>query len=74
MMTCMSDAPDNLVLTLLRAIRADVGDIKANISEIKERLGFLEAQYASLSRRLDRMGGDMERVKTRLGLVDEAIP
>ena len=70
----MSEAPDNLVLTLLRAIRGDIGDIKADISEIKERLGFLEAQYASLSRRLDRLGGDVERIKTRLGLVDETVP
>ena len=69
----MSDTPDNLILSLLRAIRADIADIKGDVSEIKERLGFLEAQYASLSRRLDRMGGDVERIKTRLGLVDETI-
>ncbi len=74
----MSDAPDNLVLTLLRAIRADVTEIKvefkADLLEIKERLGFLEAQYASLSRRLDRVAFDVDRIKVRLGLVDETIP
>ncbi len=70
----MSDAPDKLVLALLRAIRTGIGDIKADVSEIKERLGFIEAQYASLSRRLDRQGGDVERIKVRLGLVDEAVP
>ena len=78
MVPCMSDAPDNLVLTLLRAIRADVTEIKvefkADLLEIKERLGFLEAQYASLSRRVDRMAGDLERVKVRLGLIDETVP
>jgi hypothetical protein len=30
----------------------------------------LEAGYASLSRRVDRIGGDVERIKTRLDLVD----
>ena len=66
----MSDAPDNLTLNLLRAIRADVGQIKTDIIEIKERLGFLEGVYASMSRRVDRIGGDVERIKVRLDLVD----
>jgi hypothetical protein len=30
----------------------------------------LESQYASISRRLDRQGGDIERIKQRLELVD----
>ena len=66
----MSDEPENLTLNLLRAIRGDVGQIKADIIEIKERLGFLEGIYASMSRRVDRIGGDVERIKVRLDLVD----
>ncbi len=66
----MSDEPDNMVLTLLRAIRGDVAQIKGDIIEIKERIGFLEGSYASLSRRVDRMGGDVERIKVRLDIVD----
>jgi hypothetical protein len=66
----MSDRPEDLVLILLRGIRADISAIKGDMAEVKERLGLLEAGYASVSRRLDRMGGDVERIKVRLDLVD----
>ena len=48
---------DDLALTLLRAIRSDISQIKTDVIEIKERLGILEGSYASLSRRVDRLGG-----------------
>jgi len=66
----MSDDPENMVLTLLRAIRGDIAEMRADLSEVKELLGILEAQYASLSRRVGRIGGDRERVKPRLDLAD----
>jgi L-rhamnose isomerase len=65
----MIDEP-NIVLDLLRAIRADSAEIRTDTVEVKERLGLLESQYASISRRLDRQGGDIERIKQRLELVD----
>jgi hypothetical protein len=61
---------EDLVLVLLRGIRDDISAIRGDVVEIKERLGLLEAGYASVSRRLDRMGGDVERIKVRLDLVD----
>ena len=63
---------DSLVLELLRAIRGDIGEIKADMVEVKERLGLLESQYASLSRRLDRMTGDVEQIKRRLDIIPAA--
>jgi hypothetical protein len=69
----MSDDPNSLILTLLRAIRGDISHIKGDIIEIKERLGFLEGSYASLSRRVDRLGGDVERIKVRLDIVDAPV-
>lgn len=63
---------DNLVLELLRAIRGDIGEIKTDMVEVKERLGLLESQYASLSRRLDRMTGDVEQIKRRLDIIPAA--
>ena len=66
----MSETPDSLVCNLLRAIRSDVAEVKADLVEVKERIGILGSQYASLSRRVDRIGGDMERVKRRLDLAD----
>jgi predicted nuclease with TOPRIM domain len=68
----MSSVSDNLVLELLRAIRGDIGEIKADMVEVKERLGLLESQYASLSRRLDRMTGDVEQIKRRLDIIPAA--
>jgi len=61
---------DNLILELLRAIRTDIGEIKAGIIELKERVGLVEQQCSSLSRRLDRVAGDVEIIKRRLNLVD----
>ena len=69
----MSDTPESLVLHLLRAIRTDVSELKADMQEVKERLGHLEGQYASISRRVDRIGGDVERIKLRLNLHDETV-
>ena len=38
--------------------------------ETKERLGFIEQQYASISRRIDRIDERLERVERRLDLVE----
>jgi hypothetical protein len=59
----------NLVLDLLHAIRGDIASLKSNAAELKERVGLLEAQDASISRGLDRVGGDAEQIKRRLDLV-----
>jgi len=66
----MSDTPENLVLEHLPAIRGDLAGLKTDVIEIKERLGLIEGQYASLSRRLVRLSGDMELVKRRLNLIE----
>jgi hypothetical protein len=66
----MSGDPENLVLTYLRRIDTKVDGLRADMVEVKQRIGFLEEQYASISRRVDRIGGDVERIKTRLDIVD----
>jgi hypothetical protein len=60
---------DNLVLDLLRAIRGDIGALKTGMTEFRERVGLLEAQCASISRRLGPAVGDVEHIKRRLDLV-----
>jgi hypothetical protein len=63
----MSDAgPDNLVLELLRAIRGGVAELKTDTIEVKERLGLIEGAVASVSRRVDRVAGDVQRIKAGL--------
>lgn len=66
----MSDGPTNLVSEMLRAVRGDLAEMKADLIEVEERLGLLAGQYASVSRRLDRLSGDMEQVKRRLNLIE----
>ena len=65
----MSDGPDSLILALLRRIDTSQGEMRQDIREIKERLGFLEGSYASLSRRVDRIELRLERIEQRLDLV-----
>ena len=66
----MSDARADLMLDLLRTIRAEQAEIRPDLAEIEARLGIVESQYASLSRRVDRLGGDMEQVKRPLALIE----
>ena len=66
----MSDNSDNLVLSLLRAIRTDIGEIKKTLRETQMRLDALELNYVSTRPQLDRVAGDVERIKRRLELTD----
>ncbi|MBV9782428.1 MAG: hypothetical protein JO264_01275 [Acidisphaera sp.] len=62
----MSDQPE----TYLRRLDTKVDELKADMVEVKERLGLIEAQYSSLSRRVDRMAGDVAQIKVRLDLAE----
>lgn len=66
----MSEELDNIILQHLRAIRADINEIKVQIIESRHRLGLIEIGYATMQSRLDRMSGDIEQIKRRLDLVD----
>jgi predicted nucleic acid-binding Zn-ribbon protein len=63
-------ADDSLILEHLRAIRATQDRQSEDLREIKERLGILESQYASLSNRLDRLDERVSRIEKRLDLFD----
>jgi hypothetical protein len=52
--TCRMIETENLVLEHLSDIRGAV-DVREDMCEVKERLGTLEANYASVSRRVDRI-------------------
>jgi hypothetical protein len=66
----MSQSTDNLVLEMLRAIRSTQEKQSHDLLEIKERIGFVEQQYASISRRVDRIDERLDRVDRRLGLIE----
>lgn len=70
----MSDNPDNLVLSLLRAICTDISEIKETLREARMQLYAHELNYVSMRPQLDRVAGDIERIKRRLELTDADAP
>lgn len=61
---------ENIVLEQLPHIRGAVDAVRDDIREIKQRLGLLENQYASMSSRIDRIDGRIERIERRLELTE----
>jgi hypothetical protein len=67
----------SLILEHLRHVRTAVDALREDMREVKSRLGHLEeqvasshAQYASLSRCIDRLDERLERVERRLALFE----
>ena len=65
-----AEVTNELLLETLKAIQGTLTRLVDDIHEVKERLGILEMQYASLSKRMDRMDLRIERIERRLGLVE----
>jgi hypothetical protein len=61
---------NELLLETLKAIQGTLTRLVDDIHEVKERLGILEMQYASLSNRMDRMDLRIEWIERRLGLIE----
>lgn len=66
----MTDETTNLVLDDLRHIRGAVDNLREDMREVKERLGTLEANYAPVSRCVDRIEARLERNESRLDLAE----
>ena len=65
-----AEVTNELLLETLKAIQGTLTRRVDDLHEVKERLGILEMQYASLSNRMDRMDLRIERIERRLGLVE----
>ena len=65
-----AEVTNELLLETLKAIQGTLMRLVDDIHEVKERLGILEMQYASLPNRMDRMDLRIERIERRLGLVE----
>jgi hypothetical protein len=63
-----AEVTNELLLETLKAIQGTLMRLVDDIHEVKERLGILEMQYASLSNRMDRMDLRIERIERRLDL------
>jgi archaellum component FlaC len=68
----MSDAPDNLMLMLLRRIDANVDRVIDDMGDLKVRMTSVEEGLAGVNRRLDRLDVRVDRIERRLDLVDAA--
>ena len=71
----MADNPresvsNELLFETLRSMQETLSLHSHYFVEIKDRLGLVEQQYASLSVRVDRIYERTERIEKRLGLVD----
>ena len=66
----MAEEPENLILVFLRRLDAKMDRLAEDLQEVKTRLGTLELQYASVSRRVDRIEERLDRIERRLDLVE----
>jgi hypothetical protein len=73
----MTEETENIVLELLRRIRAsqermelDVNDLKSRISAIEQVQGQVLVLLGSLSQRMDRFEERLSRIERRLDLVE----
>jgi hypothetical protein len=73
----MSGTNDNLVLEHLLHIRAaldemrtDMRDVEMGPRPLQSQLVILQAQYAHVSSRIDRLRERVEHIERRIGLVD----
>jgi hypothetical protein len=77
----MSDDPNNMVLSLLRAIRGDIANLSDRVDDFARRMTTMEIQighlvateqshYANTMLRLDQMEVRLGRMERRLDLVD----
>ncbi len=72
-----NDNIENLILERLKAMHADIGDIKRDVHEVKMRMGSLESHLAAVygdvvrhSARLEELDERLLRVEKRLELRD----
>lgn len=65
----MSDS-DNVVLEHLHHIRATADRIQEDMRDVKFRIGQVESTVLQLVHRMDRFDERLNRVETRLGLLD----
>jgi septation ring formation regulator EzrA len=70
----MVGSPENLVLTQLRAIRADISDVQGSLGEVKRRLANLESGQASIIQHLGNLASaDAQQQLAADGLTERLV-
>jgi hypothetical protein len=77
----MADEPRDIVLEHLRVIRAEIGAVredgretKARQASVEDMFSFLVSAITRMQHSLDRVADRVERIESRLGLIDEPVP
>lgn len=77
MLSVMTDQPDNLVLSLLRDMRAGQQRMEGKLDELVRRVSSVETNLAQVhvdlaahAARMDRMDSRLDRIEKQLNLVD----
>ncbi len=69
----MTDNVENLVLELLRAIRADIADLKREVTNNTVQIAALGQQMAGLSVAVYGGKNDLEEVKRRVERLEQRL-
>ncbi len=69
----MTDNVENLVLELLRAIRADIADLKRDVTNNTVQIAALGQQMAGLSVAVYGGKNDLEAVKRRVERLEQRL-
>ncbi len=70
----MVDGPDNLILSQLRAIRADIADVQGSLGEVKRRLANLEGGQASVIQHLGHLAAaDAQQQLSNDALIERLV-
>jgi predicted nuclease with TOPRIM domain len=66
----MAEVNLEMLQAMVQRVLDGQAELKTDMIEVKERLGLIEGQYSSISRRVDRISGDVDQIRRRLDLVD----
>lgn len=73
----MTEKTENLVLEHLRAIRADIGDLKTSVRSVRDEIIGLRNQFHIMQgdtlrqeQSIAAINVDLDRIKSRLSLTD----
>ncbi|MEL7278992.1 MAG: hypothetical protein AAFY35_15485 [Pseudomonadota bacterium] len=68
------EVSNELILEHLKQIQGTLALHTQYHLETKERLGFLEQQYASISRRVDKVEERLDRIERRIDVISAVVP
>ncbi len=69
----MTNGTDDMVMPMLRQIQAGVGQIGADMQDVKQRLTSLELGFARLTQEVGRLHEDFANQSARIVRIDQRL-